>query len=384
MKGPVYIICGGTGGHLAPGIATAQRLLDAAVPARIVISEKEVDSRLVQAYPEVPYKRAMGAPFGLKPGVLFRFLCQGLAGLFQAFRSLRSDRPAAVLAFGGYLSVSYALAAWILKVPVVLHEANRKVGRSIRALAGLADMVFLPEGVSLRGIEPGRIRHLGMPLRREVHHIPKDEIRQRLDVPLHAKVMTVVGGSQGAEVLNKWVERHRCSLAADGIWIFLVAGPGKNNLPEREVFQSDLGQGVEVRSFAFHSALHELFCASDIVVSRAGAGTIAELVACLIPAVLIPYPYSADQHQLANARDLEQRGGCILLEQSGMNTLYREVLDLIFNDWLLGRMRGNLIRMGHGDPAQSICSFLMKRYGDDHGTEYPQSATGKETTGNGH
>ena len=347
---------------MAPGIATAQRFIESRIPVELIISEKEIDSRLLQSYPDIPYRRAKGAPFGWHPVKLFKFIYSSLAGAAQSIQLLRSKRPAAVLAFGGFLSVGYVLAAWTLNIPVVLHEANRKAGRSIRVLSRLARMVFLPEGVSLKTVSPSRITRLGMPLRREVVHIPKSEIRERLGIPMHAKVMTVVGGSQGAAALNAWVLRHRRSIASDGVWINLVTGPGKQELPEREVFKSDIGEEVEVRCFAFHSALHELFSASDIVVSRAGAGTVAELVACLTPSILIPYPFAADQHQLANARDLERRGGCILIEQGQINSLYREVMDLVFNDWLLGRMRTNLKCMQQEDPAQVVCRYICSNY----------------------
>jgi UDP-N-acetylglucosamine--N-acetylmuramyl-(pentapeptide) pyrophosphoryl-undecaprenol N-acetylglucosamine transferase len=268
----------------------------------------------------------------------------------------------AVVAFGGFLSVSYVVAAWLLRIPVVLHEANRKPGKSIRRLAGMADKIFLPEGVILKGVEPNRLKRVDMPLRREIQHIKKSEIREKLGIPLHAKVLTVVGGSQGALVLNEWVKANRESLVAEGIWVFLVAGPGKLDLPEKEILKSDLGSAVEVRSFAFHDAMHELFCASDIVVGRAGAGTIAELTTCLTPSILVPYPYAADQHQLANARDLERRGGSIVILQDDVQSLFREVMELIYNDWLLGRMRSNLKRLIHQDSAMVICDYVIKQY----------------------
>jgi UDP-N-acetylglucosamine--N-acetylmuramyl-(pentapeptide) pyrophosphoryl-undecaprenol N-acetylglucosamine transferase len=362
MRKPVYIICGGTGGHLSPGIATAQRFLEEKIPVELIISEKEVDSRLLRAYPDMPYKRAKGAPFGWRPGKLIRFIYSSVYGFIQSFSLLKQSRPSAIIAFGGYLSVGFVVAAWMQKVPVVLHEANRKAGRSIRSLAGMADRIYLPDGVSLPGIEASRIRRLNMPLRREVHHILKEDIRTRLGIPMHAKVLAVVGGSQGAQALNEWVEKNHKSLAADGIWVFLVAGPGKQTMPEVGAFASDMGSKVEVRTFAFHNALHELFSASDIVISRAGAGTIAELIYCLTPSILIPYPHAADQHQLANARDLERRGACILVEQPDMDGLYREVLDLIFNDWLLGRIRTNLRKLIHDDAAMEICQFVIKQY----------------------
>lgn len=362
MSGPVYIVCGGTGGHLAPGIATAQRLLDAGIRIRVIVSEKEVDSRLMESYPEIPHRCAKGAAFSLRPVGLARFIYTNLRGFSTALRQMRRERPVAILAFGGFLSVSYVIAAWVLRLPIVLHEANRIAGRSIRFLSCMADMIFLPDGVALPGVEPRRMRRIGMPLRKEVHHIPKDEIREKLGIPLHAKVLLVVGGSQGALALNEWVQQTYKSLSADGIWTLLVAGPGKNTLPEVSVLKSDQGNEVELRTFSFHHALHELFSCADVVLSRAGAGTIAELITCLAPSILVPFPYAADDHQFANARDLERRGGCILIPQSEMHTLYREILDLIYNDWLLGRIRSNLRSLICRDPASRIADFIIRSY----------------------
>jgi UDP-N-acetylglucosamine--N-acetylmuramyl-(pentapeptide) pyrophosphoryl-undecaprenol N-acetylglucosamine transferase len=364
MSGPVYIVCGGTGGHLAPGIATAQRLMEADIDVKLIISEKEIDSRLLKGYPEIPYLRVVGAPFSLKPLPFLKFAWKTLRGFIQAVQTMRRERPVVVLAFGGFLSVSYVIAAWTLRIPILLHEANRVAGRSIRFLAGMADMVFLPEGVALSGVEPRRLRRLGMPLRRGIHHIPKDKVRKAMGIPFHDKVLVVAGGSQGAEILNTWIERHHKSLGADGIWVLIVTGPGKNKLPDVVSLTSDGGSPVETRSFAFHPNMHELFSCADLVVSRAGAGTIAELICCLAPSILIPYPFAADDHQLANARDLERRGGCVMISQENVKNLYREILDLIYNDWLLSRIRDNLRQLGHGDAAGQLAAYIARTYTD--------------------
>lgn len=384
MSAPVYIVCGGTGGHLAPGIATAQRLVEAGIPVELVVSEKEVDSRLLESYPDMTYRRVKGAPFLMNPKGLFLFVVHNTRSFISGFNTLRKNRPGVILAFGGFISVSYVIAAWLLKIPIVLHEANRVAGRSIRFLSGMAETIFLPDGVSLNGVEARRIKRLGMPLRKEVRHISKETIRAGMDIPHHCKLLVVVGGSQGAKALNDWVKQTHKSLASDGIWTILVAGPGKNEMPELKILQSDTGTDVEIRSFSFHRSLHELFSCADVVVSRAGAGTVAELVTCLAPSILIPFPYAADDHQLANARDLERRGGCIVIEQKDISNLYREVLDLIFNDWLLGRMRQNLRRLNHGDAALQLASRLIGSYYPGHVLKLAeQSATEEQEVVNG-
>ena len=122
MAAPVYIICGGTGGHLAPGIATAQRFMELGIAVELIISEKEIDSRLLRSYPEIPYRRAKGAPFSLKPVGLAVFIYKTVVGFFQGYRLLRTQQPAVLLAFGGFLSVSYAIAAWLLNIPPPPHS----------------------------------------------------------------------------------------------------------------------------------------------------------------------------------------------------------------------------------------------------------------------
>jgi UDP-N-acetylglucosamine--N-acetylmuramyl-(pentapeptide) pyrophosphoryl-undecaprenol N-acetylglucosamine transferase len=364
MSGPVTIICGGTGGHLAPGIATAQRLHASGTEVCLVVSKRDIDGLLLKKYPELKTLPVSAAPFSIKPIAFIRFLIQTARGLGQAFSALRKDRPPVVLSFGGYLTFSFVLTAWFLKIPIVLHEANRKPGRAVRFFAGAADRVFFPEGVRLRRVEPARLRHLGMPLREEIQHIRKEQIRQRMGIPLSTKVLVVVGGSQGAKALNDWIEKHAHFMAADGIWVILVAGPGKLEGKARESVVSDLGNTVCIERFAFHEAMHELLSTADLVVSRAGAGTIAELVRCRAPSILVPYPYAADDHQLYNARYVEQRGGAVAVDQRQIDSLYREVLDLIFNDWMLRRLRLNLDRMDPGDEAERFASWIKKRYID--------------------
>lgn len=352
----VIIICGGTGGHLTPGIAIAERLLEKGHQPRLVISRKPIDSYFQRRYPQFEFVAVPGAAFGLKPTTLVRFLLNLVRAFGASFRLLR-QRPDALVAFGGFLCVPFLILGRMLDIPVYLHEANRVPGRTVRMFARLADHVYLPDGVRLLGLRPGSIRHLGMPLRREIQHVPKDEIRKRYNIPRHDKVLILVGGSQGALVLNQWVERYVKMLAADGIHTFCIAGPDKKT--ERvEHMKSDSDAPVQIHWIPFADNMADLYSLADLVVCRSGAGTIAELVTCLCPSIQVPYPFAADEHQEANARDLEKRGACVLVPQERIKTLYREVMDLLFNDWLLSRMRQNLRALNYSDAGDTLVRQL--------------------------
>lgn len=352
--GEILIICGGTGGHLTPGIAVAERFMEHGSSPRLVISEKQVDKCFCRKYPQLPFLVAPGVAFSWHPVKFICFFFQLFHSLWFSCRYLSTQKPVAVVAFGGFLSVAFSLAAWIYQVPLYLHESNRIPGRTIRIFSRLATRVYLPEGVRLLGLKPGSVRHLGMPLRSEIRHIPKDIVREQYKLNRHDKVLVVIGGSQGAQSLNDWVARSGPSLAGDGIHTVCITGPNKG-VEKVDTYASDNGDPVTVRWIPFSEEMAELYSLADLVICRSGAGTIAELITCLCPSIQIPYPHSADQHQIANARDLERRGGCIMiLEQNKIKGLYREVCDLIFNDWLLAQMRENLRALARKDPAMEM------------------------------
>jgi UDP-N-acetylglucosamine--N-acetylmuramyl-(pentapeptide) pyrophosphoryl-undecaprenol N-acetylglucosamine transferase len=142
--------------------------------------------------------------------------------------------------------------------------------------------------------------------------------------------------------------------SAEGIQIYCVTGMGKgrDGVMERD---SKTGTVVKSHFVAFSDRIGELLSAADLVVSRAGAGTLAELIRCETPAVLVPFPQAADDHQRANAAFFEQQGGGLVVEQTKLATLRTEVLEILGNDWLLRQFRSNLQRM---DRANSLDLML--------------------------
>ena len=344
MSYKFLIACGGTGGHLAPGIALAEALQARGHTTTLFISEKKVDARLCGQYPKLTAIPVPGAPLGWGPKEFFRFVWYQGKGLRFSLNFVRKFRPDAIVGFGGFTNTGIVLAGRSQDVPVALHEANRIPGRAIRLLSRFAKRLYLPPGVRLPGRLGLLVRHTGLPVRAEVKRMARTDARAILGVDPLQKFLVIIGGSQGSGPLNRWVEANLEALAREGVQVWCVTGLGKHEAQVREL-RSKTGAVVRAWFEPFTDRVGALFSAADLVVSRAGAGTLAELVRCEAPAILIPFPQAADNHQLANARHFEQQGGGVVVEQTALPLLRQEVLDTIGNDWLLDKFRANLHRM---------------------------------------
>lgn len=351
------IACGGTGGHLSPGIALAEALVARGHTATLLISHKKVDARLSEKYPRLTFERVPGTPFGWSPLVHLRFHWEQAKGLLFSLRLIRRVQPDVIIGFGGFTNASVVLAGRLCGVPVALHEANRIPGRAVRLLSRFAQRLYLPPGVRLPGRLGLMVRHTGLPVRGEIVRLPRLEARARLGVDPLQKLLVVLGGSQGAGPLNRWVEDNLAALAHEGVQVWCVTGLGKGEGGMRE-FPGRGGAPVRAWQEAFSDRIGVLMSAADVVLSRAGAGTMAELVRCETPAVLIPYPHAADNHQQANAAYFEQQGGGLVVPETALDGLRQEVLDTVFNDWLLNKFRGNLRRMAHENSIEIIVNDL--------------------------
>ncbi|HWA86149.1 MAG TPA: UDP-N-acetylglucosamine--N-acetylmuramyl-(pentapeptide) pyrophosphoryl-undecaprenol N-acetylglucosamine transferase [Opitutus sp.] len=368
------ISCGGTGGHLSPGIALAEGLTARGHAVKLLISQKRVDARLIENYPQFEFVRVPGTGFSASPLRFVRFGVSQLRGLVLAERLVARVRPDGVVAFGGFTSAGVVLAARLHGVPVALHEANRVPGLAIRVLSGLARRIYLPPGIRLGGLRAAATRHVGLPVRREIERRPVAEARAAFGFDPNRKLLVVFGGSQGATALNDWARRELAALAAEGVQVCCITGLGKGR---DEIVELAARRGEPVKAFfmMFCDRVADLLSAADLVVSRAGAGTIAELMRCTTPAILVPFPQAADDHQRANAAYFERQGGGIAIEQAVLPTLRAEVLDTIFNDALLRKFRGNLQRMDRANSLDFMLADLEEIVAPRRGgTPHPQAA----------
>jgi len=364
------ISCGGTGGHMSPGIALAEGLTERGHKVTLLISRKRVDARLIEKYPQFAFQAMPGVGFTWHPMRLFQCLTSQLSGLLFCLRLVRYEHPDGIVAFGGFTSAGIAIAGWLRRVPVALHESNRVPGLAVRVLGGLASRVYLSPGVKLTSVRARHIRYVGMPVRQEIQPVSQTVAREVLGLDPNRAVLVVFGGSQGSGPLNDWVREHLRALASEGIQVYCVTGLGKG---ESEIITLPVFLGGELKSVfvPFCDQMANLFSAADLVLARAGAGTIAELIRCAAPAILVPLPTAADDHQRANATFFEKQGGGLMLEQSKLDQMRAEVLDTIFNDWLLSRFHSNLQRMDRSNPLvlllddlETICAPLDPKIGE--------------------
>jgi len=351
------ISCGGTGGHLSPGIALAEGLTARGHEVLLLISQKRVDARLIEKYPQFAFKAVPGTGLSWHPLRLIQCVISQLRGLLLCMSLVRRMRPDGIIAFGGFTSAGIALAGWLGRVPVALHESNRVPGLAVRVLGGLARRVYLPPGVKLTSVRARHIRFVGMPVRKEIQPISQSAAREALGLDVNHAVLVVFGGSQGAAPLNDWVRENLSALAGEGIQVYCVSGVGKG---EAETITLPVISGGELQSIfvPFCDQVATLLSSADLVLSRAGAGTIAELIRCATPAILVPLPTAADNHQQANAEFFEKQGGGLLVAQSRLPHMRAEVLDTIFNDWLLARFHNNLQRMDRANPLDLVLDDL--------------------------
>lgn len=360
----IVIACGGTGGHLTPGIALAQSLEEKGCPSWLFISQKAVDSRLSSKYPNLSFVPMQGAPLIKSPIGLARFGHGFSFSFWNSYRFYKKVGADALVGFGGFSSFGPAMAARFRGMPVFIHEANRAVGKAVRFLAKRADCVYLPEGMQLDGISPDSTRNIGYPLRQEFRRIPRERARKQLGIELGARLLVVLGGSQGAASLNRWVKRNLEGLAQEGISTYCLTGMNKESSGVVKL-DGPIGQTVTSRFVPFTDEMNVVLSAADLVLSRAGAGAIAEIVRCRVPSILVPYPHAADNHQYLNASFLERKGGGILcLEEKIGDTLLHEIREVMFNEEFRGILRRNLFSMDDGDVAGSLAQDIVQSLTD--------------------
>lgn len=310
---PIMVMAGGTGGHIYPALAVADRLREQGVPLLWLGSRRGMENRIVPPTGISLLTIAVSGLRGRGPWSMLMAPFKLLYALLQALSIIARTRPAAVLGMGGFASGPGGLAAWLLRIPLLVHEQNAIAGYTNRILAPLATrlMEAFPNSFQRRSAI-----HTGNPVRADIAAIDAPP-RRRGDDALH---VLVLGGSQGARALNQNLPAA-LALIGNGIAISIWHQSGADKLEAtREGYRgAALPATISVRVDAYIEQMAEAYRWADLVICRAGAMTIAELSAAGVASVLVPFPYAVDDHQSANARYLASAGAALLLQESELN-----------------------------------------------------------------
>jgi UDP-N-acetylglucosamine--N-acetylmuramyl-(pentapeptide) pyrophosphoryl-undecaprenol N-acetylglucosamine transferase len=367
MTASVVIAGGGTAGHVFPGLALGRALRERGVDVRFVGTERGLEARLVPA-----------AGFGfdvVEAAPLVRRLSMStLRAPVIALRAARRCRSLlmgadVVVGMGGYVSVPAVWAGARRHLPVVLHEQNAVPGLANRILSRVARRVGVsfPEAVARfpRSVR-SKITVTGNPVRDEILRVREDrdtlakEARSEFGLDEGRRTVMVFGGSQGALRLDQTAVaacrllQHRADLQ-----VVLITGPDHLAATRRTLPQD---APLVVRAFGYLERMDLAYAAADLVVCRAGATTIAEITACGLPAVLVPYPFATKHHQETNARALVRAGAAELVLENELDgaTLARRLEGLLDDPRRLEAMRGAALAFGWPDAAARLADVVAE------------------------
>ncbi len=317
----ILIACGGTGGHLFPGIAVAQELRRRGHKPTLLISTKSVDREGTQKYNQLDYIAIPAAP---RPSLLAlhkwpAFAINQLKTLFLSRSLIRQRGIQAVLGMGGFTSFLPIVAGAQEKLPCMVHDSNAQPGKSNRLTARWCQhiLIGLPDAQS--HFEGRECIVTGTPTREEFNpqskSIPnRSESRRRLRIPAQGRLLLVLGGSQGAQKLN---EHILAAAALDREAHYLIISGRAHEEKLRAQAQEQKLRNVTILGFC--DLMPEAYSACDGVICRSGASTLTELSLMGKAALLIPYPAAADDHQTYNALTFSSRGAALLCPESELN-----------------------------------------------------------------
>src|SRR3989338_3290927 len=356
----MLLACGGTGGHLFPGIALAETFEERVPGVEIVFVgtprglEKDV-------LPKTHWRLEMIASQSLADKKGIKKIEAGF-GLFKTLKAschlIKKEKPDLVIGIGGYAAGPILMMASLLRKPTLTVEPNAIPGMTTRLLKPFVDRVVVAYPQLEEKFGAKKARFFGVPVRKSIIKGAK------MATFMGKKVVFIFGGSQGAKTINEGILEALPFLKALNDRIYFIHQIGKQT-PVHLVEKAYLENGFQAEVYPFVEKMGPIYGRADLVIARAGANTLAELVALAKPSLLIPYPHAAGGHQEWNARSLEKEGGTkVLLDSEATGEkLAMEIRALLESPGMLKRMERSLEKLGGNQAADKIveeCLRLIK------------------------
>jgi UDP-N-acetylglucosamine--N-acetylmuramyl-(pentapeptide) pyrophosphoryl-undecaprenol N-acetylglucosamine transferase len=354
------IACGGTGGHLFPGLAVAEVLRERGHEVLLFISEKEIDSVAVSQHPEFRFEKlpTIGLPSPFSPAIL-RFVGRFNESLGRCRQIYRSFNPNIVLGMGGFTSTAPIMAGRMRGIPTFIHESNAFPGTANRLTARMVRAVLLGFKECAPFFPRATVEVTGTPIRAGLQPIDGGEARRKLGLREDLPTLLVMGGSQGATGINQAMIKALPALQGQPLQVVHLSGAKD----ERLVADNYQRENIPAYVAAFHHEMELVYSAADVAIARSGAASLSELAAFALPSVLIPFPYAADDHQTRNAEIFTRAEAAVMVREADLSgdLLAVKIREIIGNPDTLARMSENSGRLAPKNAAELVVD-TMERY----------------------
>lgn len=363
MGRKIIIAGGGTGGHIFPALAIANSLkaMDGTIEILFVGAKGKMEMEKV---PQAGYPIEALDIAGYDRSSLFKNLGLPLK-LVKSFFQVRSIfnrfRPDAAIGVGGYSSFPVLKYAQAKGIPTFIHESNSFAGRSNIMLGKKAAKIFTGTDGMEKFFPKEKVRVTGNPVRRAIAEstVGREEGLHKFSLGTHKKTVLVVGGSLGARSINHAIDRHLDAILDAGLQLIWQTG----KLYVREASARSSGKNG-VWTDAFITDMDKAYAAADLVVSRSGAMSVAELCVAGKPAIFVPFPFAAEDHQTVNAKKLVERNAALMIKDSeAMEKLVPLLIETVTDDNKLAELSNNISALGIRDADRQIAAAIIEALG---------------------
>lgn len=356
----IIIAGGGTGGHIFPALAIANALKakDPAIEILFVGAKGKME---MEKIPAAGYKIVGLDIAGYNRSSLIKNISlpvKLVASFLQVRKILKTFKPDAVVGVGGYSSFPVLRSAQSMKIPTFIHESNSLPGRSNIMLGKRATEIFVPSEGMEKYFPAEKIKITGNPIRKALlQKIPKDEAQRFFGLSPGMKTVFVMGGSLGAKSINETTEENIDLFKKNKLQ--LIWQTGKN-------FAAKAAKAEEERSNiwsnAFIDKIENAYAAADVVISRSGAMTVAELCVVARPAIFVPYPFAAEDHQTVNASVLVDKNAALMVpDAKAKSELFPRLLQLVNDEQQMKELKENISKLGNVNADELIVAEILHK-----------------------
>ncbi len=361
-----FFASGGTGGHIYPAIAIAEKIIKLASEAKVhfFCSTRDIDSQILSKT-GFEYTSLPARSFSIQPDKLISFYTSFIDSFRISKQAIAESKDAVVIGIGGFVSVPVCLAAHRLKVPVVLVNVDIVPGRANKIIARWADKIFVQfeDTKQYFAKNAAKVDIVGCPLRTGFDNPQAERAIEQLGLDESKKILLITGASSGSENINQAVcslLENLASFADDWQMVHLTGRANFENVQKRYV-----GARINHKVVDYFDDMPDLLSAADLVVGRSGAVSVAEYVVAGVPSICIPYPYHKDRHQYLNAGKLVDVGAAVIVDdvpqrEETAQRLWAELEELMKDDAKRKKMAERCKAVANTKAASKIAEQLLR------------------------